>query len=372
MKKPVSFIALLLCVTMLMAQGERKRVLFIGNSYTDVNNLPQLVQRVAESAGDALEYESNTPGGCTFQQHCTNRSMSLIQQGGWDVVVLQEQSQLPSFPQSQVEVEVFPYAQQLVNAVYENSPDGEAMFYMTWGRKNGDDRNAPYFPVLGTYEGMDSMLYERYMYMAREYDASVCPVGRVWRYLRANSPEIELYQPDDSHPSLAGSYAAACAFYTMIFHRSPQFISYQPEIDERTAATIREAVQQVVFDTLSFWLRQSADTTHHGDTTQVDTTQIDTTQIDTTQVGIHDNQFAIRNSQFTVSPNPATDRVTVVLSQPSQACEAMLCDQKGRKLRTVTLTVSQTSISLSDLPGGVYLLSVVSPTYKSVARIVKQ
>ena len=354
----------------LYAQGEHKRVLFIGNSYTEVNNLPQLVQRVAESAGDALEYQSNTPGGCTFAQHCTNQSMNLIQQGGWDVVVLQEQSQLPSFPQSQVEVEVFPYAQQLVSAVYDNNPDGEAMFYMTWGRKNGDQLNAPYFPVLGSYEGMDSMLYERYMYMARQYDASVCPVGRVWRYLRANNPDIELYQPDESHPSLSGSYAAACAFYTLLFHRSPQLITYRPEIDEREAVTIREAVQHVVFDTLSFWLRQLADTTHQ-DTTQVDTTQTDTTQIDTTQVGIYGTQFSTHNSQFSVFPNPATDHLIVESLQPSVPCEATLCDLKGRKLRTVTISGSQTDIPLSDLQGGVYLLTIVSPSDRHTLRVVK-
>ena len=370
MKKLVSLIALVLCVTMLMAQGERKRVLFVGNSYTEVNNLPNLVQRVAESAGDALEYESNTPGGCTFAQHCTNRSMSLIQQGGWDVVVLQEQSQLPSFPQSQVEVEVFPYAQQLVQAVYNNNPDGEAMFYMTWGRKNGDQRNAPYFPVLGSYEGMDSMLYERYMYMARQYDASLCPVGRVWRYLRANNPEIELYQPDESHPSLAGSYAAACAFYTLIFHRSPQYITYQPEIEAAEAVTIREAVHHVVFDTLSFWLRQTTDTTHH-DTTQVDTTQTDTTQIDTTQVGIQGTYGSIINSQFSIYPNPTTDQVTVLLPQPSVKYYAMLCDLKGRSIRTMPLSGEQTAISLSDLPKGVYLLTVFSPTDRHTFHIVK-
>ena len=370
MKKPVSFIALLLCVTVLMAQGERKRVLFVGNSYTDVNNLPQLVQRVAESAGDALEYESNTPGGCTFAQHCTNRSMSLIQQGGWDVVVLQEQSQLPSFPQSQVEVEVFPYAQQLVDAVYSHNPEGEAMFYMTWGRKYGDQQNAPYFPVLGTYEGMDSMLYERYMYMARQYDASVCPVGRVWRYLRTNNPEIELYQSDGSHPSLAGSYAAACAFYTLIFHRSPQHITYQPEIEAVNAATIREAVQQVVFDTLSFWLRQTADTTHQ-DTTHVDTTQVDTTQIDTTQVGIHDTHGSISISHFSVYPNPTTDQVTVLLPHPSMKYDAVLYDLKGRRLRAMLLSETQTTISLSDLPKGVYLLTLISPTDRHTLHIVK-
>ena len=195
-------------------------------------------------------------------------------------------------------------------------------------------------------------------------------MGRVWRYLRTNNPEIELYQSDGSHPSLAGSYAAACAFYTLIFHRSPQHITYQPEIEAVNAATIREAVQHVVFDTLSFWLRQTTDTTHQ-DTTHVDTTQIDTTQIDTTQVGIHDTYGSISNSQFSVYPNPTTDQVTVLLPHPSMKYDAVLYDLKGRRLRAMLLSGMQTTISLSDLPKGVYLLTLISPTDRHTLHIVK-
>ena len=54
-------------------------------------------------------------------QHCNNQSMNMICQGNWDVVVLQEQSQYPSFGQEQVEAEVFPYARRLVDSIYENS-----------------------------------------------------------------------------------------------------------------------------------------------------------------------------------------------------------------------------------------------------------
>lgn len=234
---------------------QRVKALFVGNSYTSVNDLPQMVQQVAASMGDELIYQSNTPGGCTFSQHCGNQSMSLICGGGWDVVVLQEQSQYPSFPQSQVEAEVFPYAQRLVDSVYAHNPCCEPMFYMTWGRKEGDAANAQFFPVLGTYEGMDSMLCERYTYMAQQYDASLCPVGRVWRHLREHHAEIELYQSDGSHPSVAGSYAAACAFYTLMFHRDPDSITFSTGLSEATACTIRSVVRQVVYARLSQWQR---------------------------------------------------------------------------------------------------------------------
>ena len=245
-------LVVLLVLGYAMVQGQQSlNVLYIGNSYTDVNNLPGLIDSVARSAGMSIAYNSNTPGGCTFAQHCQNQSMDLIRQGGWDYVVLQEQSQLPSFPQSQVEQECLPYAAQLAAAV--ESVRGRAMFYMTWGRKNGDRQNAQYFPVLGTYEGMDSMLYERYMYMATQSGQSVCPVGRVWRYLRSNNPEIELYQTDESHPSMAGSYAAACAFFTMMFHADPMLIAYTAGLDAQTALTIRNAVRTVVYADYDFW-----------------------------------------------------------------------------------------------------------------------
>ena len=203
--KRLSAFAVTLMLALAATAQERPRVLFIGDSYTDVNNLPQMVSDVARSMGDEMSFASNTPGGCTFQQHCTNQSMQMICQGGWDVVVLQEQSQYPSFPQSQVEAEVFPYAERLVDSIYAHNPCAEPMFYMTWGRRDGDQQNAQFFPVLGTYEGMDSMLCLRYTYMAEANDASLCPVGRVWRQLRRSNPEIELYSSDGSQPSVAGT-----------------------------------------------------------------------------------------------------------------------------------------------------------------------
>lgn len=241
--------------------------LFVGNSYTAVNNLPQMVQQVAASMGDQLTVQSSTPGGCTFQQHCTNQSMTMICNGGWDIVVLQEQSQYPSFPQSQVEAEVFPYAKRLVDSVYAHNPCAEPMFYMTWGRRDGDQQNAQYFPVLGTYEGMDSMLCLRYTYMAEANDASLCPVGRVWRYLRRFHGDIELYQSDGSHPSEAGSYAAACAFYVMFFHRDPAAITYEASLPPATAATIRSAVRSVVYENLDQWQRPRPQVTLESEVT---------------------------------------------------------------------------------------------------------
>ena len=73
------------------------RVLFLGNSYTSFNNLPQLVQSLSGSAGKTLIIDSNMPGGMTVSGHVNNAtSIAKISQGNWDYVVIQEQSQIPS------------------------------------------------------------------------------------------------------------------------------------------------------------------------------------------------------------------------------------------------------------------------------------
>lgn len=231
-----------------------KSAFFVGNSYTATNNLPQLISDVAESAGDVLLYNSNAPGGYTFEMHTTNTTtLEQIALGTWDYVVLQEQSQLPSFPIGQVEVECFPFATTLDSLIRAANACTETMFFMTWGRKDGDASNCAFWPPVCTYNGMDSLLRERYMTMGEDNEAEVSPVGAVWHYLRDTHPEIELYIGDGSHPSAAGSYAAACTFYAAIFRNDPTLITYDFTLPSDQASVIREATKLVVYDSLASW-----------------------------------------------------------------------------------------------------------------------
>ena len=257
-KNPASFrlalyLPLILGMLTLHAQ-QSKRVLFIGNSYTGNNNLPQIIAQCALSSGDTLIHDRNTPGGSTLEAHSTNNNtLNRIRQGHWDYVVLQEQSQRPSFPDHQVEQQVFPFAAFLNTFIKTENPCAETIFYMTWGRKNGDANNCSVWPPVCTYEGMDSLLFLRYMQMTHQNDAIVSPVGAVWKFIRENHPEIELYAADQHHPSFAGSYAAACSFYTVIFRKDPSQITWQGNLNTSTATAIREAAKTVVFDNLIQW-----------------------------------------------------------------------------------------------------------------------
>ena len=402
-----------------LSAQQNARVLFVGNSYTQVNNLPQMVADIALSMGDTMTYASNTPGGCTFEMHCRNQSMTMICESGWEFVVLQEQSQLPAFPLDSVELYVFPFAQQLVDSIYAHSPCAEPMFYMTWGRKNGDTEFG--YPPMDTYEGMDSLLYARYMQMGADNDASVCPVGRVWHYLRDHHAEIELYMTDESHPSLAGSYAAACAFYTMFFGRDPESISHDAGLNEYDARVIRSAVHEVVYDFLGKWRRplpqagfvvDSVDFLNvrflnkaklfkkqewffgDGETLQTNDSIIwhtfpeggiycvqqvvsrhcmaDTSwqlvRVEAPPVGMDEGNGL---SVISISPNPASDEVFLHLPEGIKV-EVILYSIEGQEMWQKEMREPCNTIALQGFPSGLYVLKIVTLQGITMRRIVKR
>ncbi|RYZ51858.1 MAG: T9SS type A sorting domain-containing protein [Sphingobacteriales bacterium] len=257
---PVLLILVFLGSTTVQA-GKKLRVLFVGNSYTYVNNMPQIAANIAAGMGDTLEWQMEAPGGATFMQHWGSNAQTLakIAQGNWDYMVLQEQSQTPALPDGQVQMSMYPYAKKLDSFFRVHNPCGQSMYYMTWGRKNGDAANCTFYtnnygwPYYCSYQQMDSIIRVRYETMASNNQGQVAAVGAVWRYLRGNNPAIELYDADESHPSLAGSYAAACSFYSALFKANPNQITVNAGLSATDANAIKAAVKAVVFDSIPEW-----------------------------------------------------------------------------------------------------------------------
>ncbi len=244
----------------LNAQNTRK-VLFLGNSYTGVNNLPKIIFDAASSVGDSLVFDSYTPGGYQLISHSNDAvSQSKIMAGGWDYVVLQGQSQEPITNTSQFNSG----GSALYNLIKQHNSCAVVMPYMTWGRKNGDASNCASFPVMCTYQGMDTSIRNKYLSFTAFVNGEVSPVSVVWNYLRKNNPTLELYQSDESHPSVAGSFAAACCFYTSIFKKDPTFISYNPGLSNPEFIAIKNAVKTQVYDNLSAWDFKKLPTSNFG------------------------------------------------------------------------------------------------------------
>ena len=189
------------------------RVLFVGNSYTYFNNLPEIFTKLAEAGHQAAVVASmEAPGGWRLKDHWEKgAALKALHEDKWNFVVLQEQSTLGVnyFLQGRPRIagdELFrPYARRW--AAEARKTGAVPVFYLTWARK-------------ATPEDQAALNYF-YTRAARENGAAVAPVGIAWTQVRKEQPELELYYQDGSHPSPAGSYLAACTLYAAIFHQTP-------------------------------------------------------------------------------------------------------------------------------------------------------
>lgn len=319
----------------------RLRALFIGNSYTYVNNLPDAVSRVAASLGDTLEYDVSAVGGYTFQDHCGYAAtLTKIRQGRWDVVVLQEQSQLPSFNDGQVNRQVVPYAKRLDSLVRVSQPQARTFFYITWGRKDGDAGNCAVWPPVCTYRGMDSVLRVNYERLADLTGAALSPVGPTRRRLRRLAPNVELYQSDGSHPSVAGTYAAACTFYAVLFRKDPATATYIAGLPAADAAQIKAAAKTVAFDSLTYW--------------RVLTPTASPTPLE---------------AALTVSPNPALGEVALA-GLPATGTILNLYNSAGQRVLAVYPSGPEATLDVSTLSPGLYRVEAVSPGRRRTVRLM--
>ena len=312
-----------------------KKVFFIGNSYTYTNNIPSLINQAAASLGDELIYTTQTPGGAQFVDHAKNSTVySKLNADDWDFVVLQGQSQEVAWPKDRVDIEVFPYAKQLADSA--KAIDAIPIFYMTWGKENGDTYycNYPYIPeVFCTYEGMDSILNKHYRILGEENQGWVSPVGEVWHYLRDNHPELNLYSSDGSHPSITGSYASAITFFALIFSKDPTTVTFNSSLSDTTANNIKSAVKQIVYNDLSQWKHSSQSIT----------------EID-------------KNSIIHVFPNPVNQFLN--LQDLTGAQDVKIYSTTGILVKTAYS--NQNQIDVQDLNSGVYILETENTKVKFV------
>ncbi|MEZ5976846.1 MAG: hypothetical protein R3F34_01320 [Planctomycetota bacterium] len=252
-------IALALALVLLAPATPRaddRSVLFLGNSYTAVNSLPSIVEALAVSGGHTFTKDSNTPGGNTLgapqgggQPHATNpTSLAKIAQGGWDAVVLQDQSYLPTIPDALAAWSI-PGAVSLAASIHAAEPAARVVLYQTWGRVSASGpfcAGAWCSPAFPNFDAMTDALAAAYEQMAVAAGAEVAPVGLAWKRYLAGPAPVALHQQDGSHPTLAGSYLAACTFYAVLFDESPVGLAQDMGLGAQLALDLQTAAWDTV------------------------------------------------------------------------------------------------------------------------------
>lgn len=205
-------------------------ILFVGNSYTYANGgLHSHVDSLLSERFPDLHAitEEYTVGGATLKDHFNDQDLRmLILSRDWDLVVLQEQSLRPiEDPELMWE-----FAFRLDSLVTESG--GLTSFFMTWPRENAPG-------TLGDLE-------YAYLYAGAHLDASVAPVGTAWLLALGMEPSLDLWEDDMSHPTISGTYLAACVYYSLLTGESAQGMAYIPAGVGREAEVIRQAAWAAV------------------------------------------------------------------------------------------------------------------------------
>lgn len=195
-----------------LGRAARPRVLFVGNSYTE--GMPEVMRRVARDHGVKLRVDQVAPGGWTLRRHADSaETLETIRRGGWDLVVLQEQSRLLSLTKPHRTIESHPAIRALAGEA--RAVGAVPALYRTWGRRDGD-ADAPRAHRPDTFFAMHARLTRGYREASEAAGGlPVLPVGDAWAHeVRAGHGE-RLFREDGSHPTDAGvELTARTIFFT--------------------------------------------------------------------------------------------------------------------------------------------------------------
>jgi hypothetical protein len=235
MKRSIlSFVLFVFFTSLGFGQGPMN-VLFIGNSYTHYNNMPNIFQEIAVSKGVKINVEMSAKSNHTCKMHCERPEMfEKIASKKWDYVVLQGFSRELGHDPEYLDTSFVPYFNQIVDSVYSNNACTNVLLYMTWGYSKGIPDN----PELSTFQKMSDKIAQGYQYISDLYSVPIVPVGKVWETVHLNYPQINLYVEDNMHPSINGSYLIASTFYSAIFKATPAD-GFQSKLDDETAEIIQ-------------------------------------------------------------------------------------------------------------------------------------
>ena len=226
-----------------LSRDREYSIFFIGNSYTYFNSMPELFRQIAAECGYDVKVDSVTKGGYKLYLYADpadeygSKVEAKFNENKYDYVFLQEQSVYPC-----TETKKF---NDGVSALARRAREAGAtpLLYQTWGRHAGHSTLAENDWDTFMREGI---LRSSYKTAAEHIDAKVAYVGAAFAEVYREHPEIELYDPDLTHPSKNGSILAATVLFSTLFGVSPSDIPDDVFEDCDCFTILKQAAEKIV------------------------------------------------------------------------------------------------------------------------------
>lgn len=239
---------LILLIFGLKSTFAQENVLFIGNSLTYFNGMPQMFRELAESKEKNVFVDSFTIGGAGLSTLSTNAQLhAKINSKAWDIVIIQ-----PGTNESGGNVstaQTAQHAQVIINLV--KNKNSCARFYI-YEISNGIPaiNNVPNFEH---YFQTQTQIKNKITELANLLQIPYIPVGEVFRKHYTDMPQLLLHPTyNDVHPNYLGSYLIASSIYTALY-TEPVFPSNYVPFEQFQADYLQNLASTVVLESVNEW-----------------------------------------------------------------------------------------------------------------------
>ena len=201
-------------------------ILFIGNSYTFYNDLPDILYNLASSSGKDVYVDYYAPGGKSLYEHSTNSiTINKIREKNWDFIILQGTGRRIAYPDSFTLYPAYSALLILEDLIHNNCAATRIIFFMSWADEDGMTWIEGWTE---TYEEMQIDIYDKTIEYSNNIGLTIAPIGWTWYKVleEEDYPLHYLHLSDWNHPSIKGSYLTACVIYSTIFIESTLNIPY--------------------------------------------------------------------------------------------------------------------------------------------------
>jgi hypothetical protein len=174
---------------------------------------------------------------------------NLIRSEKWDFVCLQDNQGRfvygnGIFPDTNV-TKVIRGHLKIRDSVKHYNSCAHMLWFAGWAFKNG------YPGISPTGKGLIENIYENYQYLKDTAGGIIAPIGIAWSRAIDSLPAINLWDPDDAHPSLAGNYLTAAVIFTSVFRINIENITFTGGLDSNKARKLRQIAYQTVMDSIA-------------------------------------------------------------------------------------------------------------------------
>ena len=229
------------------ADGAPKSVLWVGNSFFFYNNsmhghvgnlvgaakITGVRQTSATISGSGINWHDVSshfkPGGVASYSFGADNSVKFNTfDRPFDAVIMMDCSQCPIHPQLQSVF--YDYAKRHSDTVRSNG--AQPVLFASWAYQDKPE--------------MTEQLLAEYVKAGKANNAPVLPAGLAFANSIKVRPELNLYAADKRHPSLAGTYLAACVVMASLFKQNPVGNAYTAGL----APDVAQHLQRVAWDTV--------------------------------------------------------------------------------------------------------------------------